>query len=461
MQLMLRKKELFEGTWIAGEGRHDWQTRPVLHLDFSLFSNESVEILKASLGRTLGGFAREYGVDVSDIQDIAGKLEVVVRGMSVHGKVVVLIDEYDAPIIKNILDQGLCEANRKLLGEFYTTLKALAEHLHFVFLTGVSKFSKTSVFSGMNNLIDIGMEPEYAAICGYTQEELEGNFGEYIQEIAQEQSLGVPALLDDMRFWYNGYRFSPNPLKVYNPYSVLLFLRRKRFSNYWFETGTPTFLVELVKKRFSEFHNFEEGLFTQAIFSVSDPETMSLMALLYQTGYATIKEYFPKLDAYSLTYPNEEVRQSFSAALLGGFWSKNAGEEALLFATLKKAVDDGDASTFCKGLQSLLASIPYNLHIERESFYHAILHTVGLAVGGVASELATSKGRADLVLQTENHVFVIELKIDESAEVALAQIKDRRYYEPFAGQGRTVHLIGLNLAFEEKVLTSSVEIVVF
>jgi len=458
-QLFLGKKELFEGTWIAGEGRHDWQVRPVLHIDFSGMPLGTTKGLLAGMHEVLDQSALEYNVDMSGVEEVAVKLGRLLRGMSARGKVVVLIDEYDAPIIKNILSAEVSNANRKLLAEFYTVLKALAEHLHFVFLTGVSKFSKTSIFSGMNNIIDIGMEPEYAAICGYTQEELEENFDEHLEQVASFHGLSLPALLDQMRFWYNGYRFSSDPLKVYNPYSVLLFLRRKNFSNYWFETGTPTFLMELVQKRFSEFQSLEEGLFTQSIFSASDPEKISLIALLYQTGYATIKEYFPPLDAYSLTYPNEEVRQSFSAALLGSFLAKNFGEEALLFATLKKAMASGDAGVFCKNTQSLLASIPYNLHIERESYYHSILHTVGLAVGGVVSELATSNGRADLVLQSEKHVFVIELKIDESADAALAQIKDRRYYEPFMNQGRTVHLIGLNLAFEEKVLTSVVEAV--
>jgi len=457
-QLFLGNKELFEGTWIANDGRHDWTPRPVLRLDFSGIPSDSPQRLIAGLCYELDKIAAEYGIDVSRYSDVIIKFDALLTTMSARGRVAVLIDEYDAPIVRNILNQDTCNANREVLKEFYTALKSLDAYLDFVLLTGVSKFSKTSIFSGMNNLKDISLTPEYAAICGYTQEELETCFADYITTTAGALNMSRQQLLEKMRFWYNGYHFSSSLVTVYNPHSALLFFDEKSFSNYWFETGTPTFLVELIKQRFEDFQAIEEGSFPESIFAASEPRDISLIALLYQTGYVTIKEYFPRTRSYALTYPNEEVRQSFSATLLGSFLAKNTVGVGKICLTLQDALFEGDAAGFCTGLESLLASIPYNLHIQRESYYHTILHTIGLAIGGVISESATSRGRIDLVLRSEKHLFVIELKIDASPEAALAQINDRRYYEPFMQQGQTVHLIGLNLAFGEKKLTSAHEV---
>jgi len=458
-QVFLGNRELFEGTWIAGEGHHDWQARPVFHIDFSSMPHGTTKGLVAGLHDALDRVAVAYGIEVKGINEVVIKLNHVLIGMAAQGKVAVLIDEYDAPIIKNFHDREVCEANRRLLAEFYTALKSLTQYTHFVFLTGVSKFSKTSIFSGMNNLNDISMMPEYATLCGYTQEELEHHFESHIQAVAHLKGLSRGKLLDDMRFWYNGYRFSSGPCKVYNPFSILLFLEKKEFANYWFETGTPTFLMELVKNRFEEFQMVEEVAVTQAAFSASDVENLPLIALLYQTGYVTIKDYCAESRTFTLTYPNEEVRESFSAALLGSFIGKNAFMADALFTALRMALRAGNTDAFCSHLQSLIGGIPHNLHIQREAYYHSMLHIMGGALGGAVSELATSKGRIDLVLQSAKHVFVIEMKIDASAAEALAQIKDRRYYEPFMGQGRTVHAIGLNLDFENKVLTSAVEVI--
>jgi len=455
-QLFLGNREVFEGTWIGEKGRYEWAPRPVLHLDFSQFSCTTVDTLKTDLLLALERTAEAYGVSMSG-GSLQAQLASLIRSMAAQGSVVVLVDEYDAPIIKNILAKEVTTGNRELLREFYTALKSLDSFLHFVFLTGVSKFAKTSIFLGMNNLNDISMMPEYAAACGYTHEELEFCFADYINEAARSLRVSRDHLLQDMRFWYNGYRFSMASIRVYNPFSILLFLERKFFSNYWFETGTPRFLIELIQNTFEEFQMVEEVSLSPSAFSASEIENLSLITLLYQTGYVTIKDYAPEAGTFTLTYPNEEVRQSFSASLLGGFISKNALTTNALFNRLRAALRAGDAASFCQGLQSVLASIPYNIHINRESYYHTILHTVGLAVGGVLSESATSLGRIDLVVQAPQHVFVMELKIDASAEKALAQIKDRRYYEPFMSQSKAVYLIGLNLDFAAKQLAWIIE----
>jgi len=255
-QLFLGKKELFEGSWIGIEGRHDWASRPVLHIDFSLLSCGNTEQLKIDLILALERTATEYGV-VIEGASVKARLVSLIMQLSKQGQVAVLIDEYDAPIIQNILNKELSLDNREVLKEFYTAIKSLDAYVYFIFLTGVSKFAKTSIFSGMNNLKDISMSPEYAALCGYTQQELETCFAPHINQVAQVLRVSREQLLDDMRFWYNGYRFSSAPLKVYNPFSILLFLEEKCFSNFWFETGTPTFLVELIKKRFEEFQEIE------------------------------------------------------------------------------------------------------------------------------------------------------------------------------------------------------------
>jgi len=457
-ELCKGNKALFEGTWIGVEERYDWTPRPVIQFDFSGLDFANGNELRAALIDMLQSIAAVHGVLLQGSSFVM-QLRSLIMQLGALQKVVVLVDEYDGPIISTVLKNDLCSASREVLSNFYTTLKALESFIDFVFLTGVSKFSKTSVFSGMNNIVDISMEPEYAALCGYTQEELEACFADYLPVAASVLQVNSAQLLDDMRFWYNGYRFSALPLRVYNPFSVILFLQKKKFSNYWFETGTPTFLIEVIKKRFGEFQGVEGALFSEAIFSASDPEHISLAALLYQTGYVTIREYFSETRSYVLAYPNEEVRQSFSQALLGAFLVKDSSKSSSSLAEMKQALLTGDSAAFCVGLQSIIGSIPYNLHIERESYYHTILHTIGLAIGGVISEAATSLGRADLVLQSEKHLFVIELKIDSSAERALTQIKDRRYYEQFVGQGKIVYLIGLNFQFDSKLLTHAAEVI--
>jgi len=456
-QVFLGNKELFSGLWIGQEGRYDWKSYPVIHLDFSEMDWSSVDALTASLKALLEDIAKSYGVAVDPGVPVTF-FSRLVRALAERERVVILVDEYDAPILKNITNLECALAMRDFLSNFYTTVKALDAHLRFVFLTGVSKFSKASVFSGMNNLRDISFSDDFAALCGYTQQELEFCFSGHIEAQAALMQQSRTELLESLRFWYNGYRFSPAPVTVYNPFSILLFFTEKRFDNYWFSTGTPTFLIELVKNKFPDLTAIEEVKVSRKAFDAFEIGTLPLIPLLYQCGYITIREYYPELNNYSFTYPNEEVRRSFFESLIGSMLSENNADANLIFEQLRGAVYEGDVTKLCSSLRNILATIPYNAHIPKEAYYHTILHIVGMGIGRVESEVATSNGRIDLVLHAATAVYIIELKLNKSAQEALDQIKDRRYFEPYIGRGKNVHLIGLSFDFDTKALTWAHEV---
>jgi hypothetical protein len=365
-------------------------------------------------------------------------------------KTVVLVDEYDAPII-NYLGTNLQQAleNREILREFYTVLKDCDTLLELVFLTGVSKFSITGIFSGLNNLVDLSMHPGYATMLGYTQEELESNFVEEIEAAGTALELSRTQLLDKMREWYNGYRFEEYAQTVYNPVSVNNFFSRNKFENFWFATGTPTFLVNLLKK---------EGLFDLNLpainpggFETFELDRLKPEAILFQTGYLTIQG-MNEDGLIQLAYPNKEVRDSMLEVLIEGFLAVDVERSAYLVIRLRNAFRENDVDKAMEILQGVFANMPYFLHEKYpEKFFHAAIHLLFTYMGiRIHSEACTSEGRVDSMVETDTHVYILGYKLDKSPREAIEQIRKKRYYQSVWHLGKPVVAVGVKFSSQTK-----------
>lgn len=309
-ELFLGNKQLFEGLWIS-KTDYAWQKYPVIHLDFSAVASSTPDELRVNLSWELDQIGKSHGIDVSAAPSPDAKLKHLIAQLAQDVGVVVLIDEYDKPLLEHVNDIEVMRKVQAVLRNFYATVKAAGEQIQFVFMTGVTKFSKTSVFSGMNNLIDLTLSQDAAELLGYTDVEIDRYFQPHMQEIAIEQRVSIADIKNAMRHWYNGYQFSEEPKTVYNPFSVLMYLLSKRLRNYWFESGTPSFLVNLIR---AKQYNIEDVDHTEVhVDSLTSFEidTMRLIPLLLQTGYLTIKSYDPETRNYLLGYPNEETKASF------------------------------------------------------------------------------------------------------------------------------------------------------
>ncbi|MBF5059410.1 AAA family ATPase [Candidatus Neptunochlamydia vexilliferae] len=320
-------KKLFKGCKIY-ESDYDWQKHPVVYLDFSKVANDSPGQLRNALKIRLGIIAKEHDISIIT-DDIQVAIDTLVVGLSkkYKSKVVILIDEYDKPIIDHLENLEYAKKNRDILKSFFGTLKALDKELRFIFVTGISKFSQVSLFSALNNLNDITMEPEYAGMMGYTDEELKSAFQSHIQAITRFRNqkgyvFSEEEIIKEVQCWYNGYRFSEEELSVYNPFSTLKFMQRKKAKTYWYSTGTPSFLIQEVKKHPQAVTSLRgKAVLRTTLSDISNLDRIDLSALMFQTGYLTIKGYNPEEDSYTLDFPNKEVEQAFFNSLLEEFAS--------------------------------------------------------------------------------------------------------------------------------------------
>jgi hypothetical protein len=442
-ELFLGNKKLFEKLWI-GSTDYTWQEHPVIHLDFSIIDHETAQELKISLEWKLKTIAQEYNVDISQAPTLGSMLETLVVQLSKKNKVVILIDEYDKPILDHVQDIERAKKQRDVLKNFYGTIKGLDPYLRCVFLTGVTRFSKTSIFSGINNLNDLSLKPEAAQLLGYTQEELQTFFLSYIQDLAQIQDVSTEIFMHEIKKWYNGYRFSEQNSKVYNPFSILYCFKDKKLHNYWFESGTPTFLIHLLKihsKDLQEITGIEIDRSSLGSFEI---DKIPLVPLLFQAGYLTIADYNPQTDIFTLHYPNQEVAESFTKYLLATLTKTDTSTVKRLSIQLINALQEKNIDQFCSLVQTFFAHIPYLLHIKRESFYHALFQALVTLLSIEAhSEILTDKGRIDLVIALKKTIFIFEFKFNSSADIALQQIKDRGYYERYMHKNKEIMLIGL------------------
>ncbi|MEM4271029.1 MAG: AAA family ATPase [Candidatus Pacearchaeota archaeon] len=420
-------KEVFEGLWIYN-ANYDWKPYPIIRVDFSKQKAENKEELKRFISDQLDYIAQSYGFSLTK-QEYFSRFEELIKSLSKKGKIVILIDEYDKPIIDHLTKPELAIEMREILKGFYTIIKASDEYLRFVFLTGVSKFSKTGVFSGLNNLSDISMASKYSAIAGITQEELINNFKEYILDFSNELKISEAQLLEKIEHWYNGYCFSSKCQRVYNPFSTLLLFENKEFRNYWFETGTPSFLINLAKEK-----NFEiTGLpirVEEISFSTYEIEQLDVVPLLFQTGYLTIKSYDSERLLYTLDYPNFEVKNAFLQYFILGYTNRTFQESKLY--DLIDSLREKDFENFFLILQSIFANIDYDLHIPQEKYYQTIFYLIFTLVGlRTFAEVKTNVGRIDVVIQDRGSTFLFEFKFNGTKEEALEQMKKNKYFQKY------------------------------
>ncbi len=443
------KKELFEGLYIAD--KIDWEQQyPVVHLDMSGITKTTAEIFSNSLVHYLKRLGQRAGIELTAPSPAEQLFDLIEELYNKTGRrVVVLVDEYDKPIQDTLHKPELAADIRDILREFYTVLKKQTEKLHFVFLTGVSKISQVSIFSGLNNLNDISLDGQYAGICGYTQEELETSFTEHIGHLAASESLAREQLLEKIKYWYNGYSWDGETF-VYNPFSTLLLLEKRKFDPHWFDTGTPTFLLELMAERGDFTPVLKDELVVSRTFSSSQAlEEMDTIALFFQTGYLTIKKQIG--DSYQLEIPNNEVRFSLSNFLLPRMTGKTRYEVKTLVDGFRRGLEQEDQETAIGNLRLLFAHITYDTHLPYEAHYHALLQMTLLLMGiSGQAEVHTDKGRPDMIIQLPGLTYVTELKYTatpEELEVALAegmaQIHRNRYYETAIGKGKKVWLLAL------------------
>lgn len=440
------EKELFKGLYI--ENNWDWSVKyPVIKISFGGGTVNNREELKIKLNEILKENIRNYSIKLTN-QSESGRLKELIYTLfnKYQQPVVVLIDEYDKPILDNITEPKV-EEIRKELASFYSVLKDASAYLKFVFLTGVTKFSKTSIFSKLNNITDISLVPQYADICGYTQTDLEIIFADYLHDVD----------LKEVKLWYNGYNFRGN--SVYNPYDVLMFLWSKEYKPHWFETGTPTFLLEIIKQRKFYVPQLEELRVSETQLGEFDINNIQLEVLLFQTGYLTIRER-KKIGIqtyYTLKIPNLEVQFGFNDYLMNMFYASmfESYERTGLSQALYFSIEEKKPEDLHKAFYTLFAGVSHQWFVknniaEYEGFYCSMFYVFFASLGlNIKNEDTTNKGRIDFTVITDDAVFIFEIKMKRIKQNALAQIKDKKYHEKYLSEKKEIYLIGIE--FDEKI----------
>ena len=466
----LGQKELFKGLYLEKaeeeqaefEQRAAWEAYPVLYLDFNTGNYIESDELGMNLNRHLCKWEKLYGVEPSEQNFALRFAGVITRACQQTGKqVVILVDEYDKPLLQTMgVNEELNEHYRNTLKAFYSVIKTCDQYIRFAFLTGVTKFSKISIFSDLNNLRDISMEEDYAGICGITQEELEANFQPEIQILATRQDLTYQQALAELKQWYDGYLFHPAGEGMYNPYSVLSALAKREIKSYWFATGTPTFLVNYLK----EAHYFIPDLDGNVELNESGLETYravteNALPILFQSGYLTIIGYIKEARLYKLGFPNDEVRYGFLENLLPAYSSLPLGDTGKSVWQFVQDIREGKVDSFMERMRSIIAGIPYDdfpkekLKLREQNYQTAVYLVFALMGQFVQTEVHCSTGRADCIVTTADSIYLFEFKLtgNSSAEDALNQIKEKEYAAKYQVDGKKIMLIGAG--FDEKTRT--------
>lgn len=448
-EIFLGRKDLFEGLWI--EDNWDWkQTHPVLHISFSSIGYNTSSLTQA-IDRALDAEARRYGLVLEAATYDQKFKELLQKIAAAKGRVVLLIDEYDKPIIDYLDDMTQAKANQQVLRIFYSVIKDADPHIRFLLITGVSKFSKVSIFSELNNLKDITLHPDFTTLTGYTQAEVEHYFSDEVDHFAQVDNQDRETFLDRIRDWYNGYSWDGKNF-VYNPFSTLSFFDTGQFQNFWFSTGTPTFLIKLLRERM----DFNIGAVDvgQVAFDSFELDRIETVSLLFQTGYMTIKSVAAHDRVYRLDYPNQEVKESMLQYLLGAFSHGSAARSTPIVLHLRQAFLTDDLPQVITIINGLFKSIPSHIFLaDKEAYYHSVVFLVFLYLGQfIEAEVHTSDGRIDAIVESETHTYLLEFKLDASADAALGQIQAKAYADKFRLTGKTLTAIGINFSSRKKAI---------
>ncbi len=453
----LGEKELFKGLYIYNK-QIEWKKYPIIHLSLNKMRAKTADELEENLCLAIDDIAEDNGIIINRKRSYQ-KFEKLIKEYHKIDKVVILIDEYDKPLLDNVNNISERVKIKNTLKDFYSTIKGNEDLLRFVFITGVSKFSKVSIFSELNNLDDLTMKTSFGTALGFTQEEVNNKYGYLIKKIAEKQNIDYRNLLEKLRINYNGYRFSKKSEKVYNPVSLTKFVQNGEIEHYWFETGTPTFLLELMKENNYDVRKLEELKLHSAAFSTYEIENLRVEPLLFQTGYLTIKDYNEKGGIYTLSYPNQEVKSAF-LAYISDYYTPVAKEYTPNYIfELQEAVEKNDIDEFMKLLNVFYANIEYDLHIKHEKYYQTIFYVVFALIGlRINTEVKTNQGRADVVIQTDTHIYIFEFKLFDTAKNAMKQIDSKKYYEKYLLEKKEIVLIGVGFDIENRNIKNDYEV---
>ena len=447
------KKGLFDGLAIA-DLEKDWIQFPVLRFDLSGKQYKSLSDLTEILFQHLVKLESLYGVKPQFESPEARFKDVIDAAYAKAGLgVVILIDEYDKPIVDSLGDEKLNESFRSLLQAFYGVMKAKDAYIKFGFLTGVTKIGKLSVFSGLNNLKDISMDARYTDICGISEKDLKKYFGESAKELAEANNISVKDCYAKLAQMYDGYHFRQNSVGVYNPFSVLNTFDSMDFKEYWFETGTPSFLVKVMKETdYDVTHLSDEEIDAPTLMDV-DSVYHNPIPLLYQSGYLTIKGYEPEYGIYHLGFPNREVKHGFLNFLVKYYTPSRTDSGTMLVSRMLKDIRSGSAEGFMQKLEALFAKTSYQIQGDSEKdFQYAMYIILELMGEYVEVEKATSNGRIDVLLQSKEYIYIIEIKINDTVEAALQQIEEKAYARRFADDNRKIFKIGVRFSTENRCI---------
>ena len=448
------RKDLFEGL-AMGEYEKDWVKHPVLHFDMSAAKHMDKDMLERYLADMLTDQEAVFGYK-SEKQDPNIRLkDLVVTANRLTGrKVALIIDEYDAPLLDVVHEELNLAALRRAMQNFYSPIKSLDPYLEFVFLTGITKFAQLSIFSELNNLFNISMYDKYSAICGISSEELHTQMLPDVERLAEHLHLSVDETFERLKRKYDGYHFSKNSEDVYNPFSLIKALASGDIGDYWFDSGTPTYIIKLLQKYNVGLRDLTGQDAGVSDFDVSPENMTTALPLLYQSGYLTIKHYEPMIDLYTLGYPNEEVRTGMVRSLAANYLTPAEGTNSSFVIKFVKAVITDDMEQALTLMRAYLAGVSYRLSNKTERDVQTIFYLVFSLIGSfIKVEEESAHGRADVVITLPSVVYVMELKFDGSADAALRQIDEKGYLIPYTADGKRLVKVGVNYSSEERTIT--------
>ena len=457
------RKELFQGLKMEAL-EHEWDVYPIFRIDFANGNFSNPDELTLMLEGRVSDWERIYGKD--DVYKTLGdrfKYVLEQAAAKTGKKVVVLIDEYDRPLL-DVLGEAQEDKNRNILKNFYATFKAADASLRFVLLTGVTKFSQITVFSGFNQPNDISMDSRYDAICGITEAELHNTFFEAIVVMAKKLGYTVEEMKAELKRQYDGYHFSNALVDVYNPFSIINAFNKLDIDNYWYKSGTPTYLVKLIEGHNINMQKLTSRGYESQYFVDYRADAEEPLAMLYQSGYLTIKSYDKRYREYTLDYPNVEVSKGFVTLMANSYLKKDESEAAYWIVNLDRMLRRGDLNEVRDAFTAFLASIPYEANKDErakdfETHFQYTFYIIFrlLSCYTTLLEKQNSKGRADIIIESDNDIYIFEFKLDGSAEEALQQIEDKQYALPYLQDKRKLHKIGVNISSSTRTVDGWLE----
>ena len=450
------RKDLFEGLKMM-ELEKEWRQHPVLLISLASMKGGTVEDFNARMSLQLRRYEEQFGIERNS--EVLGERfqNLIEQIPTISGKnAVVVIDEYDAPLLTVLHDEEKLQEMRTCVRSLFSCLKDCDPYLRFVFLTGVSKFSQLSIFSELNNLAKISMMPDYSTICGITQQELETQMKPWVEQLAKAQEMTIEETLETLKRNYDGYHFAEDLTNVYNPFSLLNAFTARKISDYWFDTGTPSFLIQMLRKFNTDIRQIEGSIAKANDFDAPAENMRSVLPLFYQSGYLTIKDYSRMGDVYTLAIPNHEVRMGLMHSLTPYYICEDGlrTSNAIIRATM--GILEGDMEGALQIYQTFLSSIPYAENASSEGHFQTLLYVLFSLLGDAPdlhTEVRTATGRIDMVLGTKTDIYVLELKIDRPAQEALDQIDQKGYLIPFTTDLRTLHKVGIAFSTETRTLS--------